>query len=305
MTAKKAAAKRATTAVARKDDPPKPKELVRMYSPSFAAVLPSHITRPETWIRIAQGALKRGKRNKDGRTDLEVAAANDPGVFLSALLDAARLGLEPGTDEFYLIPRRTRGRLLVQGITGYQGYIELMYRSGAVASVVAEVVHEADHFEYQPGHHVVPLHKIDWDASDRGALRLVYAYARMVGGATSRVVVLNRSDIARIKESSDGADSEYSPWRNHEAAMWLKSAVRQLRKWVPTSAEYLTVRTAEPERAEISKSTPDDIDLVPGDTFDDSDVVDAEVIGEDTPTDSDGKDPGRPFTDDEEGGGDA
>lgn len=34
--------------------------------------------------------------------ELEVAAANNPGVFMATLLDAARLGLEPGTEQYYL-----------------------------------------------------------------------------------------------------------------------------------------------------------------------------------------------------------
>jgi recombination protein RecT len=104
--------------------------------------------------------------------------------------------------------------------------------------VIAEVVYAGDRFRYQPGRDDVPDHEIDWDAADRGALRLVYAYARMKDGAVSKVVVLNKADIDRIKASSQGARSEYSPWVKHEAAMWLKSAVRQLQKWVPTSAEF-------------------------------------------------------------------
>jgi len=83
------------------------------------------------------------------------------------------------------------------------------------------------------------VHDIDWDADDRGPLRLVYAYAVMKDGATSKVVVLNRHDIARAKASSQGTDSAYSPWKNHEEAMWLKTAAHRLAKWVPTSAEYM------------------------------------------------------------------
>lgn len=224
-----------TQAVARKDN--SPAALIRQYSGDFATVLPSHV-KPDTWVRLAQGALKKGKREKGAAyTDLEIAAANNPGVFLAALLDAARLGLEPGTEQYYLTPRKVKGRLEILGIVGYQGHIELMYRAGAVTSVIAEVVYANDKFSYQPGRDEVPQHEIDWDSPDRGALRLVYAYARM-GESVSRVIVLNKADIARIKASSQGADSDYSPWRLHEASMWLKSAVRQLQKWVPTSAEY-------------------------------------------------------------------
>lgn len=263
--------------------------LIAKYSADFASVLPSHV-RSETWVRLAQGALRKGKRDPDGRFQLEIAAANNPGVFLAALLDAARLGLEPGTEQYYLTPRKVKGRLEILGIIGYQGHIELMYRAGAVTSVVAEVVRTKDLFAWTPGAldreepkrwqgpQVVPFHEIDWDADDRGTLRLVYAYARM-GEATSRVVVLNRSDIARAKASSQGADSEYSPWRLYEAAMWLKTAVRQLQKWVPTSAEYR--REIMRARAEVERVTTErELPLAPTEF---PDTVDGEVIDGDWP----------------------
>jgi recombination protein RecT len=214
-----------------------PGAMVRQYQQDFRDVLPTHI-KPEQWVRLAQGALKKGKK-QGGRTELEIAAANNPGVFLAALLDAARLGLEPGTEQFYLTPRKVKGQLEILGIVGYQGLVELMFRAGAISSVVAECVYEHDRFAFRPGQDEIPTHEIDWDADDRGKLRLVYAFARMKDGATSKVVVLNRAAIQRIKATSQGADSQYSPWTTNEPAMWLKSSVRQLAKWVPTSAEYI------------------------------------------------------------------
>lgn len=224
-----------TAAVEKRDS--SPAALVRQYSHDFETVLPSHI-KPATWVRVAQGALKRGKM-EGNRYQLEIAAENNTPAFLAALLEAARLGLEPGTEQYYLTPRKVRGRLEILGIVGYQGEIELMYRAGAVSSVVAEVVHDKDVFHYRPGLDPVPVHEIDWTAEDRGDRRLVYAYARMKDGAVSRVCILNNSDIEKIKRTSDGAGSEYSPWQKWPEQMWLKSAVHQLAKWVPTSAEYI------------------------------------------------------------------
>jgi recombination protein RecT len=233
-----------TKAVAKREEPT-PGALIRANADSFTAVLPTHV-KPDTWIRLSTGALKKGKKFRDERgretpaTELEVAALNNPAAFMSSLLDAARLGLEPGTEQYYLTPRKVKNRgLEILGIVGYQGYIELMYRAGAISSVVAEVVYTGDQFDYRPGVDERPTHVIDWDADDRGRLRLVYAYAVMKDGATSKVVVMNRAAITKVKASSQGSDSEYSPWQKHEAAMWLKSAVRQLAKWVPTSAEYI------------------------------------------------------------------
>ncbi len=101
------------------------------------------------------------------------------------------------------------------------------------------MVRQADTFRYSPGRDERPEHDIDWDSEDRGALRLVYAYAVMKDGATSKVVVLNRAQVMKAKAMSQGSDSAYSPWQKHEEAMWMKTAAHRLTKWVPTSAEYM------------------------------------------------------------------
>ena len=260
-----------------------PRALVQQYSDSFAAVLPSHIRKPETWIRLAQGALKKGKRLDSGLTDLEQAATNNPGVFLATLLDCARLGLEPGTEQFYLTPRRVKGgKTEILGIVGYQGLIELMYRAGAISSVVAECVYSNDAFAFRPGLDEVPVHEIDWDAEDRGQLRLVYAFARMKDGATSKVVVMNRAAIEAVKTSSQGSDTSYSPWKTNEPAMWLKSAVRQLAKWVPTSSEYIReqMRAARDAVGDRSDESRLDAPELPAEVRGEDEIVDAEVVEE-------------------------
>ncbi len=202
-------------------------QVIEQYRSIFAEVLPTHI-KPETWIRVAQGALRRDEK-------LAAAAAANPQSLVSTLMDAARRGLEPGTEQYYLVPYKGE----VQGIVGYQGEVELMYRAGAISSVIVEVVYGKDTFQYSPGRDDRPLHDIDWDAEDRGPLRLVYAYAVMKDGATSRVVVMNRAEVMRHKAMAQGTDRHDSPWKKWESAMWLKTAAHELTKWVPTSAEYL------------------------------------------------------------------
>lgn len=278
------------SAVAQRDN--SPAGLVREYTPDFATMLPSHI-KPDQWARLAIGALRRDPK-------LAQAAQNDPGVFLAQLSNAARLGLEPGTEQFYLTIRKEKGVEKILGVPGYQGLIELIYRAGAVASVIAEVVYTGDRFEYVPGRDERPSHIIDWDAEDRGQLRLAYAYAVMKDGATSKVIVLNGHDINRIKRSSQGANSDYSPWKTNPAAMWLKSAVRQLAKWVPTSAEYRReqLRAAQEVYAETQAQRQESripaapaaaegehIDEVTGEVFanepPDDEVHDAELVEDD------------------------
>lgn len=218
-----------TNAVAVRDAGPG--AMVEHYRGDLAQVMPSHV-KPDTFVRLAVGALRRDR-------NLAQAAQNNPAALMGALMDAAQLGLTPGTEQFYLVPRKVKGRMEVQGIRGYQGEIELIYRAGAVSSVIVEVVRESDEFRYSPGRDERPQHEINWDAADRGPLRLVYAYAVMKDGATSKVVVLNRAQIQAAKAMSQGSDSPYSPWQRHEEAMWMKTAAHRLTKWVPTSAEYM------------------------------------------------------------------
>ena len=211
-----------TTDIARRPD-----LQVEAHVADFASVLPSHV-KPETFARLAVGALRRDPM-------LYKAATQNPASLLNALLEAARLGLEPGTPEFYLTPRFGK-QPGVLGITGYRGEVELIYRAGAVSSVKAEVVYANDQFTYSPDMDR-PHHVVDWFA-DRGEVRGAYAYAEMVGGGVSKVVVIGPREIERAKSASATADKSHSPWTTDYPAMVLKTAVHQLAKWVPTSAEY-------------------------------------------------------------------
>ena len=219
--------------------------IIDVYREDLAAIMPSHI-KPDVYMRLAVSVLARDE-------NLMRAAQNNPASLMAALWESSRLGLMPGTEEYYLTVRKNRGVPEILGITGYQGEIELIYRAGAVSSVIVEVVRVNDVFAWKQGSldterpqrwvgpQVQPYHEIDWDADphDRGPLRLVYAYAVMKDGAISRVVVLNRKHIEEAKEFSAGGDKDWSPWRKHEEGMWLKTGAHRLRKWVPTSAEYM------------------------------------------------------------------
>lgn len=218
----------------------------------FDAVLPQHID-IEAFLGTAAGALY-------GSKDLMAAAQTSPDSLITALMRCAALGHQPGTDEFYLVPRKVKGRPTVQGIEGYRGIVERMYRSGAVAKVVVREVCAADQFRYVEGEDDKPVHKFGGEGAtgadffgekgsrNRGEMVGVYAYAELMTGAVSRVVVLSRDDVMAARESSDSKNSEYSPWNRMDGgpqhpefkgrSMWWKTAARRLEPWVPTSAEY-------------------------------------------------------------------
>ena len=253
-----------------------PVALIRAAAGDFAQVLPSHVT-PETFVRLAVGALNRNPYL------LRVASQN-PASLLSALLEAARLGLEPGTEQFHLVPYGGRAPK-VEGIVGYQGEIELIYRAGAARSVKAEIVCAGDTFTFDPTMDR-PEHRIDWFA-DRGAVLGAYAYAEMVGGGTSRVVVVGPREIERAQAASASWNSkdkrDQSPWVTDYPSMVLKTAIHQLEKWVPTSAEYRReqLRASAVAAAEAATIAPTQtIAQVLADAQ--PEVIDAELV-DDTP----------------------
>src|SRR5690606_19125528 len=134
-----------------------PASMVTQYQEEYAALLPSHVN-ADQWVRLAVGAIR-------GNEMLEGAAKTDIGVFLRELKTAARLGLEPGTEQFYLTPRKSKAhgyKFIIQGIVGYQGIVELIYRAGAVSSVVVETVRANDTFRYVIGRDERPVHDVDW-----------------------------------------------------------------------------------------------------------------------------------------------
>lgn len=208
------------------------RQTIGQYKGELVASLPTHLQEKGVgWLSSALAALRRDE-------NLLKAANQNPGSLISALSEAAQKGLMPGTAEYYLTPRFGKNPAVV-GITGFQGEVELMYRAGAVSSVIVENVFENDKFEYVPGEHDRPVHHIDWFGGNRGKLIGAYAYAIMKDGAVSKVVIVNQTRIDRAKEASSTADKSFSPWKSDEAAMWLKTAAHDLAKWVPTSAEYI------------------------------------------------------------------
>ena len=216
-----------STAVARRQKEDQLVGWLRNQQADIAMAAATHI-KPSAIVRVTQGALRRNDK-------LAAAAIANPQSLLYALLDCARLGHEPDTDDYYLVPFGNE----VTGIEGYKGIIERMFRAGAVKSVACEVVRRTD--VYRPrGSTTPPLHEYDDFASDedRGEMRGAYAYAILADGQCSQVIRMGKAEIMKHKAASRGADKPDSPWKKWEPAMWKKTVLRALEPYVPTSTEY-------------------------------------------------------------------
>lgn len=194
------------------------------YRADFTAVLPTHV-KAEQWIRLTTGVLRRNAQ-------LAKIATSNPGSLLAAMLDAARLGLEIG-DTYHLVPFGNE----VVGIADYTGLMELAYRAGEVASIKSEVVYANDAFHYEPGTMDRPDHRPDW-FGDRGTMIGAYAYAVLKDGSTSQVIVRSKAEIEKVRQVSRGSTSKESPWMQWPDRQWRKTVLRELMKFIPTSAEY-------------------------------------------------------------------
>lgn len=227
-----------------------PEAIVRQHREDLTLVLPTHV-KGETWMRLATGALRRD-------ANLRQVATRNPGSLMNALLECARLGHEPGTEAFYLVPFGNE----VQGIEGYRGIVERIYRAGSVKAVKAEVVYENDHFRYHPGMDR-PEHEPEY-FSDRGRIVGAYAYGVFQDGSTSKVVVINRAYIDKVKKESRGSDRASSPWVKWEEGMVLKTVARRLEPWVPTAVEWRNEQAAAPAEAVALPSGDGPAALTPG-----------------------------------------
>lgn len=197
----------------------------------IALALPKHLT-PDRALRIAlTAALNNPKIGEACKTSVGKAS------LYKALLTASQLGLEVDGRQGHLVPffSNKLNALIIQFIPGYQGLIGLAYNHPKVKSLWAEAVYEKDTFVYKLGLNRT-LEHIPHDAEDRGPLTHAYAVAELEGGAKT-FVCLPRREVMKAKASSKGADSDDSPWKTHEAQMWVKTAVRQLAKFIPQSTE--------------------------------------------------------------------
>lgn len=215
-------------------------KFIEQYAPSFAAVVPRHID-PTAFVELASAYVRRDKR-------LREAAKANPGSLIIALRECAALGHLPMKGTYALVPFKNRqapGGWEITGVEEVGAVIERMFRAGGVQSVHAEVVRQNDPvFRWSRNGGSLPVHEFDWSASteERGPLIGTYCWARLLGGGTSECVVLNRHQVQKYRNVSKSGDAFWGPeWPDEgpwTEAMWIKTGLHRLERYVPTSAAY-------------------------------------------------------------------
>lgn len=200
------------------------------FKKQIALALPRHMT-ADRMLRVALTAcLKQPKITEACSTSAGKAS------LCQAMLLASQLGLELDGRQAHLVPFKDKNLgMIVQFIPGYQGLIGLAYNHPKVKAIWADVVYEKDTFIHKKGLDRI-LEHVPADEDDRGELTHAYAVCEMEGGAKT-FVCLTKRDVMKAKKSSRGSDSDYSPWNTFPEAMWAKTAIRNLCKFIPQSSE--------------------------------------------------------------------
>ena len=233
-------------------------DLIMRSKPQFALAIGGSTPaqrqeRAERFTRICLTAMRQTPK----------LAQCEPASILGAMMTCAQLNLEPNTPQglAYLIPYNRECQFQV----GYKGLMQLMYRSGAIASFNADVVYrqevEQGLFEYESGISPRISHKIDLlnpEARTGRPEDVIAAYAAVVlktGEPIVRLVTKMEIDQARALNRGN------SPaWRDHYAAMAIKTAIKRLSAWLPVTkvadAFAAEEATAAPAEAVVEHEKP-------------------------------------------------
>ena len=159
----------------------------------------------------------------------------DPKSLFGSILLSAEVGLRPNTPEqhAFILPYGKEAKFQV----GYKGLIEMMYRNPRVKSIYAEAVFEKDEFDY--GYGLIPyLNHKPFRGGDRGKLVCVYAVCKLQD-ADPLFSVVEKSELDKVKEFSQGRNSEFSPYNSGADVhhfMEIKTAIKKLSKLIPKSS---------------------------------------------------------------------
>lgn len=210
-----------TQAVARRPATPVDQVKSLINGPQFRdrviQALPRHCT-ADRFLQVALTCLNKTPA---------LANCTQESLF-SAFLTLSSLGLEPDGRRAHLIPFGQTVTVIVD----YKGLVELVMRSGEVSKIHADVVCEADDFEYDRG--VINRHKIDF-RKDRGQPYAAYAMVTMRATNDVACAVMGRAEIEAVRKRSRSPNS--GPWVTDWAEMAKKTVFRRLTKWLSLSPE--------------------------------------------------------------------
>jgi recombination protein RecT len=199
------------------------------------------------------------------RLNPALAECSVPSV-LGYFMQAAACGLEPASmlGQCYPVPfnNKKTGQREAQFICGYRGMLSIARRSGEIASVDAQIVHENDTFDIEYGLEPKLVHK-PCLTGDPGPMIGAYVVVRFKGdGVEPLMKYMPKSEIDNHRKRSKA--SSYGPWVTDYDEMAKKTVFRSVFKWLPISIEQIQATTTDGavSRYNANAKTDDIEDLV-------------------------------------------
>lgn len=212
---------------------PNIRDLIRAQQPAIEAQLAGALN-SGSFIRAALSTIS-------GDESLQQAT---PQSVLGSIMLAAQLKLEigPALGHFYLTPRQESyqdgdggwyKRWMCLPIIGYQGLIELAYRTGRIEKIETFLVRHGDTFSY--GANSERGRYFDWTPADHDETRAwtgAIATAKILGAGTIWAFLPKDKILARRPKGW-----EKGPWKSNEEEMARKTLVREIAPYLPKSTE--------------------------------------------------------------------
>ena len=145
----------------------------------------------------------------------------------------------------YPVPfnNKKTGQKECQFLLSYRGMLAIARRSGEIASVIAEAVHEKDVFDVEYGLEPKLTHKPYLDG-DPGKLKGCYVVVRFKGdGVEPLIKYMPKSEIDKHRARSKAGSS--GPWVTDYEEMAKKTVFRSIFKWLPVSIEQVMATTGD------------------------------------------------------------
>lgn len=175
-----------------------------------------------------------------------------------AVAESVRLGLEINDyrGSAHIVPYETKHGMEAVFQVGYQGLITLAYRTGVIQYIHADVVFTNDEWSVELGSNPKIVHKPNL-ISERGERLFAYGVAYMKESNVPIVCVVDKPNIERHRECSKKKNSEL--WTLHWIWGWRKTAIRELVKFLPASANEFVEVVQRDAAAEAGEFTGEDV----------------------------------------------
>jgi recombination protein RecT len=208
------------------------KQQIRQMESQFALAMPKG-TEAAQLVRDALTCIQQTPKLADC----------SPQTVLGALMTCAQLGLRPGVSGLghaWVLPywdAKSRTNV-AQLIIGYKGYVDLAYRSGQIATVIARTVYDGDTFDVEYGIDEKLIHKPAM-AGDRSKPIAHYAIVKLANGGRSFWVMTEDEMQAwkRKHAPKNKAGNTVGPWVSDYEAMARKTCLLRLAAWMPKSTD--------------------------------------------------------------------